>query len=85
MYAHPITIPMIAAMCQSAGRLYDVRCIYLLGDFCNGTEDAMIVSEPLIRPEDPIPAIARAMINILEDVESPQIRDPSSKMKKKDK
>jgi hypothetical protein len=43
----------------------------------------MIVRVPFIKPEDPIPATARATINIVEEVATPQSREPSSKTKKK--
>jgi hypothetical protein len=45
----------------------------------------MIVNAPFMSPEEPIPATARATINIFDDVARPQRRDPSSKMKKKTK
>jgi hypothetical protein len=39
----------------------------------------MIVSPPLRIPAPPHPAIALPTINMLEDVDTPQMRDPTSK------
>lgn len=58
---------------------------HIPGDLCNGTDDEIIVNAPFIKPDEPRPAIARATINIFEDVARPQRSDPSSKMKKKDR
>lgn len=52
------------------------------GDLCSGTTDDTMVRAPFSNPEDPIPATARAMINILEELAIPHSSDPSSKMKK---
>lgn len=57
--------------------------IYIPGDLCRGTEDAMMVKAPFSKPEAPMPATARAIINIFEDVATAQRREPSSKMEKK--
>ena len=57
--------------------------ISILGDLCRGTEDAMIVKVPFSKPEAPMPATARAIINIFEEVATAQRREPSSKMEKK--
>ena len=54
-----------------------------LGAFDNGADAEIIVKAPFIRPDEPIPATARATINIFEDVAIPHRREPSSKMKKK--
>lgn len=48
------------------------------GLLCIGTAPAIIVKAPLIMPEVPMPETARPTINILEDVETPQMSDPSS-------
>jgi hypothetical protein len=49
-----------------------------------GTHPAIIVNAPFKIPEVPIPATARPIINILEEVATPQIKEPNSKMAKKD-
>jgi hypothetical protein len=49
-----------------------------------GTQAAMIVKAPLIMPDEPKPATARPTINILEDIATPQRRDPNSKSAKND-
>lgn len=54
-----------------------------LGAFDRGADAEIIVKAPFIRPDEPIPATARAMNNIIEDVAIPHRREPSSKMKKK--
>jgi hypothetical protein len=54
-----------------------------LGCFSTGRTAAMMVMHPFIRPEEPIPATARPTINMVDEVATPQIRDPSSKRKKK--
>jgi hypothetical protein len=41
-----------------------------------------MVNPPLMRPDEPSPAIARATINILEDFATAQSSDPSSNTKK---
>jgi hypothetical protein len=43
----------------------------------------MISSAPFKIPEVPKPAMTRPTINIAEEFANPQIREPSSKMKKK--
>lgn len=48
-----------------------------------GTAAAMIVKAPFCRPAVPIPAIALPTISILEEVATPQSRDPTSKRQKK--
>lgn len=45
----------------------------------------MIVKLPFISPEHPMPATARAMMSILEDVAIPQSNEPSSNTKKNPK
>ena len=47
--------------------------------FCIGMQFEIIVSDPFIKPEDPIPAIALATINIFESVAKAHNMDPSSK------
>jgi len=42
-----------------------------------------MVKAPFKIPEVPIPATARPIINILEEVATPQIREPNSKTAKK--
>jgi hypothetical protein len=54
------------------------------GLFAMGTHPAIIVNAPFKIPEVPIPATARPIINILEEVATPQIKEPNSKMAKKD-
>jgi hypothetical protein len=41
-----------------------------------------MVKPPFRRPDNPIPATARAMMNILEDLAIAHSSDPSSKIKK---
>lgn len=55
----------------------------ILGRFCSGTAPAMIVIPPFIMPEAPQPAIARPPISMAEELATPQIREPSSKIPKK--
>lgn len=40
---------------------------------------------PLESPEHPTPATERPMINMMDDVAEPQMTDPTSKMRKKDR
>jgi hypothetical protein len=47
--------------------------------FSKGIEFAIIVRAPLIRPEDPRPAMALATINILASVAKAHNSEPSSK------
>jgi hypothetical protein len=58
-------------------------CRNLLGLFSSGTELDTIVIAPLIRPDAPIPATARPIINITDDCAAPQSAEPNSKMAKK--
>ena len=51
--------------------------------FSRGIEADNIVSAPFPTPELPIPAIALPTMNILEEVETPHINEPSSKTAKK--
>jgi hypothetical protein len=55
----------------------------ILGLFAMGTHPAIIVNAPFKIPEVPIPATARPIINILEVVATPQIKEPNSNMAKK--
>lgn len=55
----------------------------IVGRLDMGTHPETIVKAPFKMPEPPIPATARPTINIFDDVEIAQIRDPSSKTKKK--
>jgi hypothetical protein len=54
----------------------------ILGLFAIGTHPAIMVKAPFKIPEVPIPATARPIINILEEVATPQIREPNSKTAK---
>jgi hypothetical protein len=45
----------------------------------------MIVNAPFTSPAPPIPATAREIISILEDVDTAQSSEPSSKMAKKER
>lgn len=45
---------------------------------CSGAAPATMVKAPFIKPDMPSPATALPMINIVEEVETPHIRDPSS-------
>jgi len=57
--------------------------IYVLhGRFSGGDTTAMIVKPPFIRPEPPIPAIARPIMSIIELVATPQSSEPSSNIDK---
>ena len=49
----------------------------------NGIHTAIIVKAPFIRPDPPIPATALPIMNIFEDVATPQRREPNSKRAKK--
>jgi hypothetical protein len=55
----------------------------ILGLFAIGTHPAIMVKAPFKIPEVPIPATARPIINILEEMAMPQIKEPNSKMAKK--
>ena len=48
--------------------------------FSKGTEAEIIVNAPFHMPEPPMPAIARAIISIVDDTDTPQRREPSSKI-----
>ena len=52
------------------------------GRLCSGIEPDRMVRPPFISPEDPIPATARPMMSIVEDLATPQMSEPTSKMKK---
>lgn len=47
---------------------------------CRGTAPAMRVKAPFSKPELPIPATARPMMKNVDEVETAQSKDPSSKM-----
>jgi hypothetical protein len=53
------------------------------GLFAIGTHPAIMVKAPFKIPDVPIPATARPIISILEEVATPQIKEPSSKTAKK--
>jgi hypothetical protein len=53
------------------------------GRLCIGTEPAIIVSAPLTIPDVPMPEMARPMINTLDELATPLIKDPTSKSRKK--
>lgn len=55
----------------------------LRGRFSIGETAAMIVKPPFIRPDPPIPAIARPMMSIVELVATPHMREPISNMNRK--
>jgi hypothetical protein len=48
-------------------------------------ELAMMVMAPFIKPDMPRPATTRPTINMVEDVATPHMRDPSSNRAKNDK
>ena len=48
-----------------------------------GTDPAMMVNDPFIKPDVPMPATALPTINMVEDVAAPQISEPISNMAKK--
>lgn len=50
------------------------------GRFSRGAEADMIVSAPLRMPAPPHPATALPTMNMAEDVDTPQIREPNSKI-----
>ena len=52
---------------------------------CSGTAPAMMVRAPFIKPDMPKPATALPMINMVEEVDTPHIREPSSNKAKNDK
>ena len=43
----------------------------------------MVVRQPVNRPEEPRPAIARPIMNIADDCAAPHMAEPTSKTKKK--
>jgi hypothetical protein len=55
----------------------------IVGRLDIGTHPETIVKAPFKMPEPPIPAIARPIINIFDDVAIAHIKEPSSKTKKK--
>lgn len=56
-----------------------------VGLLCIGTAAARMFMAPFNIPEDPIPATARPMINIFEELATPQINEPISKNAKKER
>lgn len=52
------------------------------GRLFRGAMPAIIVNAPLEMPDTPMPAMARPTINILEELATPQIREPISKTTK---
>ena len=54
----------------------------LPGAFSLGMNSETIVKPPFRRPADPRPAMARETMNILEEVDKAQRREPSSKTRK---
>jgi len=56
---------------------------YLLALFSGGADAAMMVRPPFCKPDPPIPAMARPIINMVDEVAAPQRREPSSKIPKK--
>jgi hypothetical protein len=59
---------------------YFLGLLTLPARFSKGIQFEVMVRAPLIRPDDPRPAIALATINILEEFARAHKRDPSSKM-----
>ncbi|TDZ20095.1 hypothetical protein Cob_v007169 [Colletotrichum orbiculare MAFF 240422] len=55
----------------------------MTGLLASGTVLPMTVSAPLNSPADPMPATARPTMSIVEDVDTPQMREPTSKRKRK--
>lgn len=45
----------------------------------------MIVIDPFMMPEPPIPAIARATMNIFEETDTPHSSEPSSNIARKER
>lgn len=56
-----------------------------LGRLWRGIETDRMVKPPFINPEEPIPAMARPMMSIVEDCATPQMSEPTSKTKKQDR
>jgi hypothetical protein len=56
---------------------------YIPGLFGIGAHPARMVKAPFRIPEVPIPATARPTISIFEELDTPQINEPSSKSTKK--
>lgn len=52
----------------------------LPGLFSSGTEEAMIVSNPVSNPDPPTPAKARPNINRFDEFATPEIKEPTSKI-----
>jgi hypothetical protein len=57
----------------------------IVGLFLIGTAPARIFNAPFSMPDDPIPAIARPTMSILEELATPQIKEPTSNMLKKER
>ena len=53
------------------------------GDLWRGTAVPMIVRAPFIKPADPKPAMARAIMSIMEELATPHSKEPNSNTKKK--
>jgi hypothetical protein len=51
--------------------------------FSMGMHTAIIVNPPFTMPAPPIPATALPIMNILDDVATPQMSEPNSKRAKK--
>ena len=56
-----------------------------VGRLCIGTAAARMFMAPFNIPEDPIPATARPIINIFEELATPQINEPISNRAKKER
>lgn len=70
---------------MSAGyQLSSVR-VHSHGLLSTGDTVATTTNPPFIRPDPPIPAIARPTISIIELWEIPQTRDPPSNIERKTK
>lgn len=54
----------------------------IAGCLSRGTMDDMIVIDPFIRPDEPMPAIALPTMNMGDDWAAPHSADPTSKMAK---
>lgn len=57
----------------------------IAGLFLIGTAPARIFNAPFIMPDDPIPATARPMMSILEEFATPQTKEPTSNILKKER
>ena len=85
MDIQPMQIPVKTAQYVSLSTMYDTfQLHYNSQALCSGlTATPMMMRAPAKTPATPMPATARPTMSMVEEVATPQMREPSSKMKKK--